>query len=55
MQGKNSKLRYVLNVETLLSLLDKSSHLLLLKHYLLRCYFKNLLKYILQITKNNLV
>ena len=55
MQGKDSKPRYVLNVATILSLLDKSSHLLLPKHYLLRCHFKNLLKYILQTTKNNLV
>ena len=57
MQGKNSKpRRYVLNLATILSLLDKPSHLLLPKKpYLLRCHFKNLLKYILQTTKNNLV
>ena len=56
MQGKNSKpRRYVLNLATILSLLDKPSHLLLPKLYLLHCHFKNLLKYILQTTKNNLV
>ena len=36
MQGKDSKPRYVLNVATILSLLDKPSHLLLPKNLI--CY-----------------